>query len=96
MSNMRLYKVDDYEWWAGPNLGAVLAQKQSEQGLLDDELIDGMYLPRRVEREEMEKLTFHRDSLDGGGTCSFAEEWDRRMQETDFANRPSFFASTEF
>jgi hypothetical protein len=92
---MRLYKID-CDWWVAGTLSDALRGFQNESLADDDDLIDPNYLPRQVSRDEMEELTFHRDSMDGGGTCTFAEEWDRQEKLTGFEGKPYLFASTEF
>lgn len=92
---MKVFRVTDYEWWAGESLESIKLAYQEATGIdPDDEDEGGFNNPHELSEEAMEKLRFILDDDEGGETCSFAEHL------AELINRgqkfPCCFAGTEY
>lgn len=87
--NIKVFKLDDYDWWAGENLTEVIAAAREQCGAetYEDAETDAF----EVSSESMQTLRY----VDEDGTeRTFAEELQRMIDaKTSF---PCVFASTEF
>jgi hypothetical protein len=71
---MKVFKLNDYEWWMGPDWDAVRDHYKQLTGLDDEEAFDD---PRELTDREM-LLTHFRD--DDGTVYTFAEWRDRLIE----------------
>lgn len=86
---IRIFKLDDYDWWAGESLAACIAEarKQCGAGSYCDAEEEG----REVSAEDMQRLQF---GDDGENLRSFAEQLEHEI--ADGTHFPCLFASTEW
>lgn len=85
---IKVFYLNDCEWWAGESLAAVKAEYLRVTGLAEDEAFDNPY---ELPDDSMEKLMF---TDDDGLKMTFAEQLDRLIMSG--ARFPCFFATTEF
>lgn len=87
--SIKVFKLDDCDWWAGENLADTIAEarKQCGPGCYDNAEEDAV----GVSDEAMQTLKFVDED---GTTRTFAEELQRRIDAG--AEFPSLFASTEY
>lgn len=89
---IHIYRLNDFEWFAGPSLQAAIAKWKEYTGCCDEELDD----PRELSDEEMDRLTF-----------VHADEYERPFRKQTFRAElaeqiaagvtfPEFFATTEY
>lgn len=71
---IRVFRMDDMEWWAGESLAACVAEGRSQCG--DDCYPDDPSEQYEVSDEQMQRLTFVDED---GSTRTFAEELARRI-----------------
>lgn len=85
---IRIFRLDDYDWWAGESLQACIdeARRQCGAGSYCDAEEEG----REVTDEDMQRLQF---TDDDGQARSFAEQLEREI--ADGTHFPTLFASTE-
>jgi hypothetical protein len=87
---IKVFKLDDYEWWAGESLEACIAAARSEAGMdcYEDAETDGY----EVTAEDMQTHKFTEE--DGVTQISFAEHLQELIEApTEF---PVLFAATEW
>lgn len=85
---MKVFQINDYEWYMGGTLEEAVAAAMADSGLPEDEATDD---PCEVDAEQMDKLVFVDD--DGVTRRSFAAELQRRIE---MGAKPGMFASTEY
>ena len=86
---IKVFRLNDYEWWAGPSLAACIADWKKWTGLEEDELDE----PRELTAEEMARVQFV-DPDDEKVKRSFAEELSERVSAgLEF---PQPFAFTDY
>lgn len=56
MSTIKVFKVNDYEWWAGPDLETIKTAYQDQTGI-DPESDEGFDHPRELGDDEMRRKT---------------------------------------
>ena len=91
---MRVFEVNDIEWWIGESAEAVLAEYMKETGCSREESLgddDPEALPQEVSEEGLDKLTFHDDD---GQVRTFRKQLARDI--ADGVDKPRAFASTEY
>lgn len=87
--SIKVFKLDDYEWWAGANLADVIAEARDQCGA--DTFENAETDADEVSGEAMQKLKF----IDEDGTeRTFAEELQRMIDAG--SKFPCSFASTEY
>lgn len=90
MADIKVFRMNDFEWWAGETLEACIAHwKDARNGRVEVELDD----PRELDSSEMAQLQY----MDDPGTevkWSFDDELARRVKAD--AEFPQFFATTEY
>lgn len=86
---IRVYRMDDIEWWAGESLAACVAEGRSQCG--PDCYPDDPSEQYEVSDEAMQRLKFIDED---GSTRSFSEELARRIAAGEDFPQP--FACTEF
>ncbi len=99
MSNevIKVFKINDCDWWAGRNAEETLAAYMAETGTDKEEATGGdESFPHELSEREMETMMFTPDPDDGEGTepIPFREVLDRMIARG--GPFPSFFASTEY
>lgn len=87
----KVFKLDDYDWWAGESLVACIAEARAQcgAGSYCDSEEDG----REVSTEELQTLKYI-DEDDAERT--FAEQLAIEVAERGDGSKPWLFASTEF
>lgn len=87
---IKVFKLDDYEWWAGESLQACIAAARADAGpgTYEHAEEDGF----EVSAEDMQTHRFTEE--DGVTQRSFAEELARRVAACEVF--PSIFAATEW
>lgn len=99
-SEIKVFQLNEFDWWAGENLESVKADYVSENGLGDDESDRPFVDPHELSDADMDRLHF----VDGdepinedgtrGGKKTFREELALMVMRGD--SFPCFFASTEY
>ena len=89
-TTFNVYKLDAYEWWAGPSLEACLAEARAVCGseCYDDE--SEWFGP--LNAEAMQTVIVDPDE---GTQRTIAEELDLALDEPSFNGRPFLIAATE-
>lgn len=72
---IRVYQMDDMEWWAGESLAACLAEGRRQCG--DDCYLDDHSDQYELTDEQLQRLKFVDED---GSTCTFADELARRIE----------------
>lgn len=86
---IKVFRLNDFEWWAGPSLAACIADWKKWTGLDEEELDD----PRELTAEEMARVKFV-DPDDDYRERSFESELAERIAAgLEF---PQPFATTEY
>lgn len=89
LPQIKVFRLNDYEWWAGPSLDACIADWKKWTGLDEEELDE----PRELTAENMERLRFV-DPDDETVKRSFTEELAERVKAgLEF---PQPFAFTDY
>ncbi len=84
---MKVFQINDCDWYMAPTLEGAIQQAMSDSGLPRDEVCDS---PRELSEADMDDLTFTDDE---GNRRTFTEELRRRLTA---GARTEMFASTEF
>ncbi|QIN79643.1 hypothetical protein GBA65_15160 [Rubrobacter marinus] len=93
---MKLYRINEYDWWGGNSVEEVLGAYARLTGLSYAEIVDDEDTPvREVTEEEMDRLRYSDDHPDPTNSRSFREEWEMRLAERGEEAAPFFFATTE-
>jgi hypothetical protein len=87
MADIKVFKLNDCDWWAASDLEAAKAAYIEQTG---EEDFDDAY---ELSDHQMEFLKFRRDD-DNHTEVSFKEELERRLRDGE--TFPCFFASTEY
>lgn len=85
---IKVFRLNDYEWWAGPNLAACIADWKKWTGLDEEELDD----PRELTADEMARIQYV--DPDDDTKHSFAQELSERLSGKEEFPQP--FAFTDF
>lgn len=88
----RVFKLNDYEWWAGYDLESIRIAYQKETGV-DPDGPEGFDNPHELGAGALLKLMYHYDEYDLSKKRSFREELDRLIASGRAF--PCFFAGTE-
>lgn len=89
---IKIFRVNDYEWWAGESLDSIRAAYKERTGV-DPDSDEGFNTPREIGPEGMSKLVIFEDGPKRTSE-TFREYLDHliaRGQEF-----PCFFAGTEY
>lgn len=86
---IRVYRLDDYDWWAGESLAACLKEARAQCG--DDCYPDDPSIQHELSDQTMQIMRF---TDEDGEKRSFADELNRRIAACE--EFPQMFASTEF
>lgn len=98
-TEIKVYRLNEYDWVAATSLGEALEWYQRTTGISDEELIDSNYLPEEVSEEALERLTFRDDEgefVEPGGATKFARVLEAEKAKRKDNTQPFLFASTEF
>lgn len=85
---IRVYRMDDIEWWAGESLAACVAEGRRQWG---DECYPDDGEQYELSDEQMQRLKFLDED---GNTRTFAEELSRRVAAGETFPQP--FAATDW
>lgn len=88
---MKLYRINEYDWWGSPDLETTLAAYVEGTGQTADQVTDSDDPPREVTEEEMDRLTI-RDEDGDGEVRTFREQW---KIASPGISEPFAFATTE-
>lgn len=89
-SSIKVFRLNDWEWWAADTLEAAIAHWKQRSGLTDEELEE----PRELTADEMAKLEYVEHEDDPPTRRSFAAELAQRVAAgLEF---PQPFATTEY
>ena len=91
---IRVFRINDYDWYAGRDLDEVKAFVLEQSGMREDEAFDN---PCELSDEAMSKLRFRptdESDLPADSTITFAERLGEMIK--DGCEFPAFFASTEW
>ncbi len=98
MSEIKVFRLNDYEWWAGLNLFRVARHYMKMTGLHRDEAFENPY-----ELGEKEMASEYVKDNDGeftgypGATMSFARALELRLEKGHGEDgKPFFFAGAEW
>lgn len=86
---IRVYRLDDCDWWAGESLQACLKEARAQCG--EDCYPDDPSIQHELSDQTMQVMKF---TDEDGEKRSFAEELSRRIAAGD--EFPQLFASTEY
>lgn len=99
---VKVYAVNDCDWWAGHSAGEVLAKYMEITGVSHEEATgDESALPKELTDEEMRRLVFtyedHRHDWREAGEGRHQASFRERLEEMVAAGGkfPCFFATTE-
>ena len=87
-ATLRVFRLNDYEWWMAPTLEEAIAKAMAVFSLRADEVADDG--ARELTDEELDRFIFVDDN---DNRRTFREELERRVAAGDEAD---FFASTEY
>ena len=88
---MKVFKLDDCDWWVGQSLAACIAEARAHCGA--GSYCDAAQEGRGVTDEQLERLKFVDEEEDKPQARTFAEQLAREI--SDGGKFPRFFASTE-
>lgn len=91
---IKVFRVNDYEWWAGADLESIRLAYKEETGI-DPDSDEGFDSPREIGEAGMNKLIHWGDGEpEEGGSRTFQEEIQRMIAAGH--KFPCFFAGTEY
>ena len=88
----RVFKLNDYEWWAGYDLDSIRVAYKEETGV-DPDSDEGFDNPQEISEDAMLRLQYCYDEYDLSKTRSFREELDLMISKGQ--TFPCFFGGTE-
>lgn len=92
MNEIKIFRVNDYEWWAGESLESIRAAYKERTGI-DPDSDEGFDHPREIGELGMSKLVFFDDGPELANQ-TFREYLDHLIAcGQEF---PCFFAGTEY
>lgn len=96
MKKLKVFALNDYEWWAGYDLKSVKKTYLKEMMMTEDEAFDD---PRELTEEEMSKFTIkiikeEELTYAKAGKYTFAEFLELMIKNKE--KFPCMFASTEY
>jgi len=93
--DIKVFRLNDYEWWAGETLEEVKKNYTEITGVDGEEAFDESI--EAMSEEALKSTKYHTDTKDKDGKAiviTFAEELENRIKsEQKF---PCFFATTDF
>ena len=97
MNDIKVFQVNDYEWWAGADLESIKAayREHYQHGIDPDDPDDGFYHPREMTDQEMETKIITYEDVAGENECS--STFRHRLNELIAlkVTFPCYFAGTE-
>ncbi|UYK82274.1 hypothetical protein NG829_08290 [Xanthomonas sacchari] len=90
---MKIFRIDDCDWWIGPDAESVLAAVKDDTGMDDEDLEDF----HEVSADDLDRLKFadtDEDERTVGEPRSFREQM--AIEIAAGGNFPRLFATTEF
>ena len=90
--HMKIFKMNDYDWWAANSLEDAVADCLSSYGCLPSDIDDVIEDPCEISSESLDRLMFTRDD---GSKVTFRTELDAQLADADNCPFPHLFASTE-
>ena len=89
-SKTKVFRLNDYDWWAGNDIESVKIAYKKETGMSDDEAFD---CPKELTQEEMKSHEFYPD-CDTSRKIQFKTALRKMVR--DKKRFPRFFATTEY
>jgi hypothetical protein len=89
---VRVFKLNDYEWWAGYDLDSIRVDYLKQTGVHPDSEL-GFDGPQEIPEDAMLTLRYYYDESDLSKSRSFREELDLLIANGQ--NFPCFFGGTE-
>ena len=86
--DMKVFRLNDYDWWVGSDLESVKKSYMEATGLPEDEAFDDAY---ELTEEEMNKLLYKDED---GSERTFKEQLNKMIAENQ--TFPTIFASCEY
>lgn len=93
MSTIKVFKVNDYEWWAGASLDDIRPAYKEHTGI-DPDSDEGFDNPYELSDEQLQKKTIHFDEGEQPDQCSFKEHLNELIAKDQ--TFPCYFAGTEY
>ena len=93
--DIKVFRLNDYEWWAGETLEEVKKNYTEITGVDGEEAFDEPI--EAMSAEALKSTKYHTDTKDKDGKAiviTFAEELENRIKSGQ--KFPCFFATTEF
>ncbi|MRG98826.1 hypothetical protein GIY21_00805 [Xanthomonas sontii] len=90
---MKIFRIDDCDWWIGPDAATVLAAVKDEYGSTDEDLQDF----HELDDDQLDRLKFvdtDEDERTVGEPRTFREQL--AIEVAEGGNFPRLFATTEF
>jgi hypothetical protein len=92
---MKIFKINDCEWYIGESLNACMTQYKVDYGVKDGEAGDPMYFDySEVSEQELDELEFNYDEDEPSLSRSFRDEM--AIQINKGGAFPRLFATTEW
>jgi hypothetical protein len=93
---IKVFKLNDYEWWAAASLAEAIADWKQWTGFGDEEAAENLDDPRELSDEEMDRLQFAHTEEDD--TPYRKQSFRAELAEQIAAGEtfPGFFATTEY
>ena len=88
---MKVFQLDDCDWWVGPSLAACIAEARAQCGA--GSFCDAEEEGREMSAEDMQRLKFTDEEGPDPRVYTFAEQLANEIAEG--GKFPRFFASTE-
>jgi len=99
VGGIKIFKVTDYEWWAGGSLEAIRVEA-SRQGYKPDDPDEGFESPRELTAEDLDKHQFREWEWERGVVpdgVEFISFRDQLQKMIEAGQRfPCAFASTDY
>lgn len=89
MNKVKVFKLNDYEWYAGYDLESCIKCAIKMTGMTEEEVVDD---PFEETQESLDLLVFYDE--DDDEKRSFSEELELRIERGE--KFPDFFAGTEY
>lgn len=93
MGEVKVFKLNDYEWWAGESLDSIRPAYLEATGI-DPDSEEGFDHPRELSDEELQKKTIHFDEGEAPDKSTFKEYLNELIAKGQ--EFPCYFAGTEY
>lgn len=93
INGIKIFSLNEFDWWAGADLESVKNAYLEETGLDAEEAFEDD-TPEELSDADLDRLRFHYDLDDRSKTISFREQLEDMVRSG--MSFPCFFGSTEF